>query len=69
MFSAFIFQRYFISNDTYVPGGPVFLYLAGEWEASSVEITDSFITVLAAQHNGFLIDLEHRYYGKSHPTK
>ncbi|KAF4517838.1 hypothetical protein B566_EDAN008780 [Ephemera danica] len=61
-------QRYFIANDTYVAGSPIFLYLAGEWTADPAEVTDSFVAVLAAQHNALMVDLEHRYYGLSYPT-
>ncbi|CAB3371971.1 Hypothetical predicted protein [Cloeon dipterum] len=61
-------QRYFISTATYVPGSPIFLYLAGEWEASAGEVEFTFVGELAAAHNGFTIDLEHRYYGQSRPV-
>ncbi|XP_059468326.1 putative serine protease K12H4.7 [Neocloeon triangulifer] len=61
-------QRYFISTNAYTPGAPVFLYLAGEWEADPGEVEFTFVGQLANNFNGFTIDLEHRYYGQSRPT-
>jgi Serine carboxypeptidase S28 len=61
-------QRYFISNATYVPGSPVFLHLAGEWEADPMEIEGTTLGDLANKLGAFTIDLEHRYFGKSWPV-
>jgi len=50
--------------------GPVFLYLCGEWEctapSSDVDTMD-YWAMVAKDHGGLLVTLEHRYYGASQP--
>ena len=64
-------QRYFI-NDTLWDrsgGGPVFLMLGGEGPADPDWLTeDTEIMINAAKYKAFVIFLEHRFYGESHPT-
>lgn len=63
-------QRYFI-NDTLWDrtSGPVFLMLGGEGPADPAWLAmDTEIMINAAKYKAFVIFLEHRYYGESHPT-
>uniref|UniRef100_A0A0N5BCB7 Serine protease K12H4.7 n=1 Tax=Strongyloides papillosus TaxID=174720 RepID=A0A0N5BCB7_STREA len=64
-------QRYWYNDKFYVNGGPVFLMLGGESAESAtwVEREDFEWISLAKEHNAMLFLLEHRYYGKSRPTK
>ncbi|XP_060655457.1 putative serine protease K12H4.7 [Drosophila nasuta] len=64
-------QRYYV-NDQYYRNdsqAPVFLMIGGEGEASE-QWMDEGAWIHYAKHFGALcIQLEHRYYGKSHPTR
>ncbi|KAI1297167.1 putative serine protease K12H4.7 [Halotydeus destructor] len=62
-------QRFFVNDQFFQPGNPVFLQLGGEGTADPVWLVDGQI----AQNYGpklgaMLIYVEHRYYGQSHPT-
>ncbi|XP_043216351.1 putative serine protease K12H4.7 isoform X2 [Amphibalanus amphitrite] len=62
-------QRYFTNDTFYRPGGPVFLMIGGEGTASPVwMVTGSWIEY-AEEHGALCFQLEHRFYGKSHPTE
>ncbi|KAJ1523373.1 hypothetical protein ONE63_001240 [Megalurothrips usitatus] len=63
-------QRYFARTDLYEEGGPVFIYIGGEGAESTDTLDDGvlFMTYLAENFKAKLYDLEHRYYGGSHPT-
>ena len=63
-------QRYYV-NDTLWggPGFPVFLYIGGEGAESGRAIGgEMFLSHLAEQHQALMVDVEHRFYGESHPT-
>lgn len=61
--------RYWV-NDQYWSsengGGPLFLYLCGEWTCSNQK-EDSYVMHLAKEHGAMLVVHEHRYYGMSQP--
>jgi pimeloyl-ACP methyl ester carboxylesterase len=62
-------QRYFVNDTLYKPGGPVFLQLGGEGTADPIWLVEGQIaTNYGVQFGALLIELEHRYYGESHPT-
>ncbi|XP_064615580.1 thymus-specific serine protease-like [Liolophura sinensis] len=61
-------QRYFISEEHYTKGGPIFLMLGGEREANPAWLQNGQWVRQALQHKAMLIYLEHRYYGQSRPT-
>lgn len=62
-------MRYFENDQNSAPGGPIFIYVGGEWTISAGSISQgTHIYDLAKEHNGTLFYTEHRYYGKSHPT-
>lgn len=50
-------------------GGPMFLYLGGEWAISPGGIQGGLYPDMAKEHNGILFYTEHRYYGESKPTR
>ena len=52
----------------YKEGGPVFLQIGGEGEASPGFLYNGAWLEWANKHNAALFILEHRYYGLSHPT-
>lgn len=58
-------------NDQYFKdGGPVFLLFGGEGEASPKWLSaETHIVQMARTHNALLLQLEHRFYGESHPTE
>ena len=62
-------QRYFFDDTYYKPGGPVFLYIAGEVSGESRfdNLQTGIIQILMQQFNGLGVILENRYYGKSYP--
>lgn len=61
-------QRYFVNDQYYTAGGPVFLMLGGEGTANPIWLTDNTQMVNWAQQYGALMFLiEHRYYGNSQP--
>lgn len=63
-------QRYYI-DETFAQGkdAPVFFYICGEAACSANSIAGGEIRVQAEKNHGVLVALEHRYYGKSMPTK
>ena len=63
-------QRYFVNVTLWErDNGPVFLMLGGEGPADPDWLaTDTEIMVNAAKYKAFVIFLEHRFYGESHPT-
>ncbi|EEC01185.1 hypothetical protein IscW_ISCW000443 [Ixodes scapularis] len=63
-------MRYFVSDEFYRPGGPVFLLLGGEGAASARWLSaPTHIMLLAKQYGALVFQLEHRFYGRSLPTK
>jgi hypothetical protein len=63
-------MRYLENSENFRPGGPIFIYVGGEWTISSGSISiGSHIYDMAKELNGTLYYTEHRYYGKSHPTE
>ena len=64
-------QRFYV-NDTLWggPGFPVFMYIGGESAESGHALSgELFMSHLAEQHQALMVDVEHRFYGASHPTK
>lgn len=62
-------MRYFSNSAYYVPGGPLFIYVGGEWTISFGSITGGHTHDMAKEMNGYLFYTEHRYYGQSRPTR
>lgn len=62
-------MRYYENDIYFQTGGPIFIYLGGEWQISPGSITQGSLIVEMAQENeGILFYTEHRYYGLSRPT-
>nr|XP_006823961.1 PREDICTED: putative serine protease K12H4.7-like [Saccoglossus kowalevskii] len=62
-------QRYYIDDSHYIAGGPVFLNIGGEGPLNSKWLMAETTWIQYAMKYGALCLLvEHRYYGKSHPT-
>ncbi|XP_026472568.1 LOW QUALITY PROTEIN: putative serine protease F56F10.1 [Ctenocephalides felis] len=61
-------QRYFTNDQFYKPGGPVFLMIGGEGPITNKWMVEGQWIEYAKQFNALCFQLEHRYYGKSHPT-
>lgn len=62
-------QRYFMNDEFYQPGAPMFLYLGGEWEITDNRMTNSHMYNIARDLNANILHLEHRFYGQSRPTE
>lgn len=65
-------QRYFVNFKFFNASGssPVFLQLGGEGEADPIWLEEGQVATNYAKHfQAVQIYLEHRYYGKSHPTR
>lgn len=63
-------QRYFV-NDTHYrndSNAPIFLMIGGEAEASKKWMSEGQWIHYAEHFGALCIQLEHRYYGNSHPT-
>ncbi|KAL5340879.1 serine carboxypeptidase S28-domain-containing protein [Aspergillus crustosus] len=64
-------NRFWANDDYYRPGGPVFLYDAGETDAGSssshLVSNTSFFRAMMQEFNAIGIVWEHRYYGQSLP--
>jgi len=64
-------QRYWVNDQWWSAengGGPLFLYLCGEWTCSNQPET-GYIAHLAKEHGAMLVVHEHRYYGMSQPAE
>ncbi len=62
-------QRFHTNNQYYQLGGPVFLMIRGEGEATADWMVKRAWIGYAKEHNALCFQLEHRFYGKSHPTE
>jgi hypothetical protein len=62
-------MRYFENTEYLQPGGPIIIFLGGEWEISPGRVTGGHLYDLAKEFNGSIYYTEHRYYGKSRPTE
>lgn len=61
-------QRYFTNDTFYYPGGPIFLMIGGEGTASPKWMVTGQWIELAMMYGALCFQVEHRYYGASHPT-
>lgn len=61
-------QRYYMNNEFYTPGSPIFLFLSGEWAITPYRMNFSLMHTMAEEHSANILYLEHRYYGESRPT-
>lgn len=61
-------QRYFVNDLYWKKGGPVFIQIGGEGPADPIWMTEGQWIKYAQTHGAICVMLEHRFYGKSHPT-
>jgi len=61
-------QLYQINNDAYKAGGPMFVMISGEGPASINWMTYGQWFKNARTYGAIMFQLEHRFYGTSHPT-
>ncbi|XP_025192131.1 putative serine protease K12H4.7 [Melanaphis sacchari] len=62
-------QRYQVNSDFYKNDGPVFLMIGGEGKISAKWMRSGAWIDYAKEFNALCFQLEHRYYGESHPTE
>jgi len=62
-------QRYWSNFEHYQEGGPTFIFIGGEGEASPGWLTYGVWTRFAQEQGGAMFILEHRFYGQSKPTQ
>lgn len=61
-------MRYYSNDEFYQPGGPIFIFVGGEWDISPNWVQGGHMYDMAKQFNGSLFYTEHRFYGNSRPT-
>ncbi|XP_061194515.1 putative serine protease F56F10.1 [Saccostrea echinata] len=61
-------QRYFVNDTFYEPGGPIFVMIGGEGTANPAWMLQGTWIEYAKTYKAICFLLEHRFYGKSHPT-
>ncbi|XP_076248423.1 putative serine protease K12H4.7 [Calliopsis andreniformis] len=61
-------QRYFMNGDYYKKGGPIFLMIGGEGTATAKWMMEGQWIEYAKEFGALCFQVEHRFYGKSHPT-
>ncbi|KAK6196039.1 hypothetical protein SNE40_001342 [Patella caerulea] len=61
-------QRYFVNDQFYEEGGPVFIMLGGEGPLAPIWMVEGAWVNYAQALNAMMFSIEHRFYGKSHPT-
>ena len=62
-------QRFFVNDENWKQGGPVFIQIGGEGPADPIWMTEGQWIKYAQRHGALCVMLEHRFYGKSHPTE
>ncbi|KAL6442746.1 hypothetical protein ACFW04_002671 [Cataglyphis niger] len=61
-------QKYFVNSNFYKPNGPIFLMIGAEGLANAKWMVEGQWIEYAKEFGAMCFYLEHRYYGKSHPT-
>lgn len=61
-------QKFFMNGEFFQPGGPLYVFLGGEWNIEALRLDDSLMRELARENEGYMFYLEHRFYGESFPT-
>jgi Serine carboxypeptidase S28 len=62
-------QRYYANDEFYQDGGPIFIFVGGEWAISPGWATNGHMVDMAREMNGYVFYTEHRFYGQSKPTR
>lgn len=61
-------MRYLENSFHFQVGGPIFIYVGGEWTISNETLLYGHMYDMARNLNGTMFYTEHRYYGESQPT-
>lgn len=61
-------QRYFVNGEYYKAGGPVFLMIGGEGAITPKWMVEGQWIEYAKKYGALCFQVEHRFYGQSHPT-
>lgn len=65
-----IFEFHYYSNDEfYRPGGPIFIFVGGNWPLEQYYIEHGHFHDIANYENAWMFANEHRYYGHSFPVE
>ncbi len=62
-------QRYFVNDEYWKKNGPVFIHIGGEGPADPIWMTEGQWIKYAQTYGAICVMVEHRFYGKSHPTE
>lgn len=62
-------QRYFVNDEHWKKNGPVFIQIGGEGPADPIWMTEGQWINYAKTYGAICVMVEHRFYGKSHPTE
>ncbi|XP_043261657.1 putative serine protease K12H4.7 isoform X1 [Colletes gigas] len=62
-------QRYFVNGNYYKKGGPAFLLIGGEGAATAKWMVEGQWIEYAKEFGAICFQVEHRFYGDSHPTQ
>lgn len=63
------FQRYYVHDESYKPGGPFIVLLNGQTYLNPDVVHSTVAVDLANETGAMLFALEHRYYGNSIPAR
>lgn len=61
-------MKYFSNDNHFVFGGPMFIFVGGDWPISWGWVIGGHVLDMAKDMNGAVFYTEHRYYGDSRPT-
>ncbi|XP_001868268.2 thymus-specific serine protease [Culex quinquefasciatus] len=61
-------MRYMDNGEYYNPGGPLFIYVGGEWTINEGSLVRGHFHDMARELGAYIFYTEHRYYGLSRPT-
>lgn len=62
-------QRYYVNDQFWKQDGPVFIFIAGEGTANPIWMVEGQWITYAQTYGAICVMVEHRFYGKSHPTE
>lgn len=70
-YGVYFFQRYYVNDSFYDYNnpGPIFLMIGGEGPADPRWMVKGTWIEYAKIFKALCVNLEHRYYGESHPTE
>jgi Serine carboxypeptidase S28 len=61
-------MRYYANDEYFQPGGPLFVFVGGEYGISPGWVTGGHTVDMAREMNGYIFYVEHRFYGRTRPT-